>query len=81
MWLGTGGAVIPGLYAVGTSTGGIEGGAPTGYERQDRIDSVEKLTAGIEAGTSLATVWKARPGYSSAGPAGIGISFASLRRF
>ncbi|MDF8334907.1 FAD-dependent oxidoreductase [Novosphingobium cyanobacteriorum] len=29
--LDTGGAVIPGLYAVGTSTGGIEGGDRTGY--------------------------------------------------
>ncbi|HEY6868205.1 MAG TPA: FAD-binding protein, partial [Novosphingobium sp.] len=29
--LDTGGAVIPGLYAVGTSTGGMEGGDRTGY--------------------------------------------------
>ena len=44
-------------------------------------DSVEELTAGIEGSVSLATVWKACPGYASAGAAGIGISFASLRRF
>jgi hypothetical protein len=48
---------------------------------QRTIDSVEKPATEIEAGTSLGTVWKARPGYASAGAAGIGISFANLRRF
>jgi hypothetical protein len=50
-------------------------------ERQELVDSVEKPATEIEAGTSLGTVWKARPGYASAGAAGIGISFANLRRF
>lgn len=50
-------------------------------ERQILVDSVEKPATELEAGTSLGTVWKARPGYASAGAAGIGISFANLRRF
>ena len=50
-------------------------------ERLQWVDSVAKPATEIEAGTSLGTVWKARPGYASAGAAGIGISFANLRRF
>lgn len=49
--------------------------------RREWTDSVEKPATELEAGTSLGTVWKARPGYASAGAAGIGISFANLRRF
>ena len=50
-------------------------------ERLVVVDSVEKPTVGIEGSVSLATVWKACPGYASAGVAGIGINFASLRKF
>lgn len=50
-------------------------------QRPQLVDSVEKPAPEIEAGTSLGTVWKARPGYASAGAAGVGISFANLRRF
>jgi len=50
-------------------------------ERLGLVDSVEKPATEIEAGTSLGTVWKARPGYAIVGAAGIGISFANLRRF
>ncbi|MDP3549244.1 MAG: hypothetical protein Q8R81_02495, partial [Novosphingobium sp.] len=52
-----------------------------GQNRQQPTDSVEKPATEIEAGTNLGTVWKACLGYASAGAAGIGISFASLRRF
>lgn len=50
-------------------------------ERRGLIDSVEKPATEIEASTSLGTVWRARPGYAGAGVAGIGMSFANLRRF
>lgn len=57
---------------------GIPGGTS---KRPVLVDSVEKPATEIEAGAGLGTVWKARPGYASAGAAGIGISFANLRRF
>ncbi|WP_172598734.1 hypothetical protein [Sphingobium sp. YG1] len=50
-------------------------------ERRMSVDSVEKPAAEIEASASLGAVLRARPGYAVAGMAGIGISFANLRRF
>ena len=43
---------------------------PTTQHRQQSTDSVEKPATEIEAGTSLGTVWRARPGYAGAGVAG-----------
>jgi len=56
--LDTDGALIPGLYAVGSTTGGLEGGGPAGY-----IGGLSKaLVLGLVAAETAASAIKVTPG-------------------